>query len=224
MGVCVCVCVKKSTNLKKINKATKKKDLFKCNYSHGKECLLKKTKESNELVPLNSKTAGGRGHLLLLKFTLTSLQSGEVWGTAARVLALVKSPPFLSPCLWFPLSFPGCSLHSQEKSGKITPREKSAQELAVQSGPGQQPHQGPHQTPHLAALAGPTPWSHLTLAPSMLHLSCSPLPNLFLLWWEVWEHLKNLFKPINNKAGKRKRRKSHQKTNEPNDKKSTYVF
>lgn len=97
----------------------KNQKLFKCNSSHGNECLLKINKE---LVPPHTwfftfifQRAGGRNHLLLLKFTL-SLHHAV--GRPGELLLFVIFS--LSP--------------SQVAARTAQTQEKSAQELALQRG------------------------------------------------------------------------------------------
>lgn len=89
---------------------------------------------------------------------LTSLRSGEVWGTAAWALALVKSPHFLSPCLWFPFSLPGCSLRYQD-SGEISTRVGCAKWLRAGTPPGTPPESRARSTSWPQSLVSSRPGS-----------------------------------------------------------------
>lgn len=111
------------------------------NYSHGNKCLLKKTRGSNELVPLNtffftftSQTVG-RGHLLLLKFTLSLHYAVGRPGELLLKRWLWPNLHLFSLLVYDSLS------PSQVAACALKTQEKSAQELAVQSGSGQQSHQ-----------------------------------------------------------------------------------
>lgn len=164
----------------------KKEDLLKCSYSHGNKCLLRKTRGINELVPLDtlfftftSQTKGRTGHLLL-NFTLSLHYAVRRSGNCCFSTSFCKISTFslLVSDSFSPSQVAACSPKTWEKS---------AHELTVQSDLGQQSHQGPYQRPHqslqLAAPASPTLWSHFNIPPSMVQLSYSSLPNLFLLWW-----------------------------------------
>ena len=99
---------------------------------------------------------GGLGNCCL------SAGSGKISTFSLSLFMIPSLPPRLQPAL---------------------PRLQKNQHQSWQCRVAWESHQGLHQSPHLAAPAGPAPRSHLTLVPTMVHLSHSPLPDLFLLWW-----------------------------------------